>query len=149
MDTSSLVRAWHEAYPIDSFPSFWDEFEKLINEKRIIAPEEVLHETKKRDDALHKWLKGKSGVFWPIDEPLQDEMAKIMAKFKFMVKNRPGKNAADPWVIALAKITGTTVVTEEGDDNSTRLPKIPLVCRHYKVPCFRLLELIRKEGWRF
>lgn len=72
-----------------------------------------------------------------------------MADHPFLVKNRPGKSAADPWVIALARNTGATVVTEEADDASARYPKIPSVCRDYAVRWVRLLDLIRAEAWRF
>ncbi len=149
IDTSSLVRAWTEAYPLDVFPSFWDRIDELFEDGRITAPDEVLRETSKRDDGLHKWLKQRSGMFAAIDDDLQKSVTEVMADHPFLVKNRPGKNAADPWVIALARITGSTVVTEEVVDQSAKYPKIPSVCCEYKVPWVRLLNVIRTEGWRF
>ncbi len=149
IDTSSLVQAWTRAYPIDLFPTFWDKMDDLVDKGRIIAPDEVLRETGRRDDGLYKWLKERDGLIWKIDDELQASVSQVMADFPFMVKNRTGKNAADPWVVALARITSATVVTEENEDNSTTNPKIPLVCKHYKVRFIRLLELIRREGWQF
>ena len=95
------------------------------------------------------WLKGRKGLIRTIDDSLQVSVAQVMADFQFMAKNRPGKNAADPWVVALAMITGATVVTEEGEDDSAKHPKIPLVFKHYGINFIRLLDLIRREGWRF
>jgi hypothetical protein len=148
-DTSSLVRAWTEAYPLDAFPTFWDRIDELFEDDRIIAPDEVLRETSKRDDGLHKWLKQRSGLFAAIDDELQESVAEVMSDHPFLVKNRPGKNAADPWVIALARTTGSTVVTEEAVNRSAKYPKIPSVCHEYKVPWVRLLDVIRGERWRF
>ncbi len=152
IDTSSLIRGWNEAYPIEAFPSFWDRMEGLAHDGRLIAPDEVLRETERRDDGLHKWLKARSEIFRPIDQELQVAVARVMSDFQLLVKNRPGKNAADPWIIALAEIErghGTVVVTEENEDNSSSNPKIPLVCRHYGIEFIRLLDLIRIERWQF
>jgi hypothetical protein len=71
-----------------------------------------------------------------------------MADHPFLVKNRPGKNTADPWVVALARITGSTVITEEVVDQIAKYPKIPWVCREYRVPWVRLLDVIRTEWTR-
>lgn len=149
VDTSSMVRAWHEAYAIDVFPTFWDNIEELIDDGRFIAPDEVFRETKRRDDDLHKWFKKRKECFVAIDDDLQDAVSGVMAEFQFLVKNRPGKNAADPWVIALAMVNEATVVTEESYDNSKKYPKIPQVCQHYGIDYINVLELARKEGWRF
>jgi hypothetical protein len=56
IDTSSLIAAWQERYPIENFPAFWIKLEVLINEERLVAPIDVLLETKKRSDELHVWL---------------------------------------------------------------------------------------------
>lgn len=30
VDTSSLIAAWQERYPIENFPNFWDRMDALI-----------------------------------------------------------------------------------------------------------------------
>ena len=62
IDTSSLIAASQERYPIENFPSFWAKIEALIDADRLVAPIEVLHETAKRSDELHAWLKDEAGV---------------------------------------------------------------------------------------
>lgn len=57
------------------------------------------------------------------------------------------------YVIALAKLKGWTVVTHEtparSKKNALRTHFIPDVCRAVGVPCIDLLELMRREKWRF
>jgi hypothetical protein len=62
------------------------------------------------------------------------------------MKNR---NRADPFVIAVAGLRGATVVTGEGSDGTADRPKIPFVCSQLRIPCIRLLDVIRAEGWSF
>jgi hypothetical protein len=54
-------------------------------------------------------------------------------------------NQADPFVIALAKVSGYTVITEETGIGS--LGKIPGVCSAMKVECINLMQLIDAEDW--
>ena len=54
---------------------------------------------------------------------------------------------ADPFVIARAAITRSTVVTmEQFKDNAA---KIPNICRHFNVRCITLEEFMQAEGWTF
>jgi Domain of unknown function (DUF4411) len=52
IDTSALIAAWHERYPIENFPPFWDKIDGLISKDRLVAPIEVFNETAKRSDEL-------------------------------------------------------------------------------------------------
>ena len=85
----------------------------------------------------------------PLDEDLQDAAAEILSNFPKLVDDRPHKGQADPFVIALARIRGATVVTEEGVTGSAKRPKIPFVCGHYGVACINLVGLMRAEDWVF
>lgn len=53
IDTSSLIAAWQERYPVENFPAFWDKMDDLIEAERLKAPVDVLYEIKKRSDELH------------------------------------------------------------------------------------------------
>jgi hypothetical protein len=59
VDTSSLIAAWQERYPIENFPKFWDRMDGLIVDGRLVSPVEVFNEIKKRSDELHGWLKSR------------------------------------------------------------------------------------------
>lgn len=149
-DTSSLVAAWCERYPIDNFPGFWERLEELIESGDAIASREVLLEVKRRDDKLHKWCSARSAMFIEVDEPCQDRVTEIMAAYPRFVDTRTGKNSGDPFVIALARLQtpALTVITEENGGSASR-PAIPFVCAVEKIPVMNLLSLIQRHGWRF
>jgi hypothetical protein len=81
IDTSSLIAAWQERYPIENFPAFWIKLEVLINEERLVAPIDVLLETKKRSDELHVWLKAHKKMFHELDDEVQIAAADVLSQF--------------------------------------------------------------------
>lgn len=149
VDTSSLIFAWSEHYPIAHFPRFWNAMDQLIADKRIFAPDEVLNECSKRDEDLHNWLKDREQMFVPLEEPIQIRHSEILAKFPQLVDARKTHFAADPWVIALALEHGLTIVTEERPTGSAQRPNIPDVCNdeQFTIPCINMLALIKTEKW--
>lgn len=149
IDTSSLVAAWAERYPIDVFPSFWDRLAALIAAGELVACREVLRELERRDTALHDWCRVHDGFAMEIDDPMQEHVIEIMGKYQKFVDERTGKSAGDPFVIALAMRhnPGLVVVTEENGGTAQR-PKIPFVCQQEDVVCINLLQLIREQGWK-
>ena len=52
LDASSLIEAYH-SYPMELFPSLWNELEKLIKSDRLKMPELVFDEVK--DEEIQKW----------------------------------------------------------------------------------------------
>jgi hypothetical protein len=54
IDTSCLIVAWEERYPVENFPKFWTYFEQLINANRIWTP-----------TAVHDEIEKKSKELWP------------------------------------------------------------------------------------
>lgn len=71
-----------------------------------------------------------------------------MLDYPGLVNVKKNKGWADPFVIALAKCHGYTVVTEEGP-GAAESPKIPLVCKQFGIPCISLVSMIEREGWIF
>jgi hypothetical protein len=148
VDTSSLIAAWQERYPIENFPNFWDRVDGLIKEKRLVSPVEVFLETKKRSDELHGWLKArKADVFRELDDAVQTEAANVLERFPRLVGDKKLNTSADPFVIALALVQGVPVVTEEKLTGSDRKPHIPDVCAAFGIECKSLLDMIRSEKW--
>ena len=146
IDTSSLIAAWSERYPPANFPTFWQLFENLVEEGRALCPEDVRREIRKKTDGLARWLDDHRSLVHELDEDVMEEASRILAEFPWLTKNLPGRNAADPFVIALAKVRGATVVTQEAP-GTPRKPRIPLVCRSYGIGCLDLLGLIQEESW--
>lgn len=147
IDTSSLIAAWQERYPIENFPRFWDKVDALIAEGRLISPVEVLNETKKRSDELHAWLKARPAMFRELDDAVQIEAAQVLAQFPRLVGERKLRTSADPFVIALARVEGWQLVTDEKPTGSLNRPNIPDVCGALGMASMGVLDLIRAEKW--
>lgn len=149
IDTSSLIAAWAERYPIDVFPTFWQRLGQLIESGLLAASIEVLRELKRKAPDLHDWIKDRAELFVEIDDECQQHVAALMAKYPKFVDERTGKSAGDPFVIAVAigENKQLKVVTEEIGGTLDR-PKIPNVCRLENIECINLLQLIRELGWK-
>ncbi len=148
IDTSALIEAWQVDYPLEHFPGFWKRMEDLIAAGRLIAPEEVLRETKKRSDELHTWLNAHKEMFRELREEIQAEAAKILARFPRLVGERKLRTSADPFVIALARVADLQIVTDEKPTGSLRRPNIPDVCAVLAMPpCIPIVGVIRAEKW--
>jgi uncharacterized protein DUF4411 len=119
-----------------------------MDEGRLRASVEVLHELKKKDDELHGWCDGRKDKFCDeIDDACQAEVARIMAAHERLVDTTKGRSGADPFVIALARTAKPTmvVVTEEHKGKV----RIPDVCDAEGVRWIRLADLIEEEEWKF
>jgi len=113
IDTSALIAAWQERYPIDHFPPFWNRVDGLITAGRLTAPVEVLRETGRRSDELHAWLNARKQMFRELEDAIQIEAANVLAQFQRLVGERRLRTSADPFVIALARVAQMQIVTEE------------------------------------
>lgn len=147
MDTSSLIAAWQERYPIENFPSFWTRIEGLIQAGRLVSPVEVRNELSKRSDELHAWLKARPAMFRELEEPIQIAAAQILGQFPRLVGERKLRTSADPFVIAMARVEGFQIVTDEKPTGSMSRPNIPDVCTALSMTTMDVLQLIRAEKW--
>ena len=96
----------------------------------------VLREcNKQRSEELHGWLKPREAMFVTPDETVQAQVNHIVNTYTGLLSAGKEKFQADPFVIALAKVNGYTVITEETGPAS--LAKIPGVCNAMQVACMR------------
>jgi hypothetical protein len=146
IDTSALIAAWSERYPVRRIPGFWQRLDDLIQRNRLVGPEEVRIEIKKKADGLYAWVNERKAMFLELEEPIQQQAKGLLAEFPWLLKNTPGKSPADPFVIALAVERKLTVVTEESPGNA-RKPQIPYVCEAKGIKCIDLLGLLEAEDW--
>jgi hypothetical protein len=148
IDTSALIAAWQERYPPENFPPFWTRVDDLINNGQLAAPVEVLRETKKRSDELHKWLLEREQMFRDLDDDIQVEAANVLAKFPRLVGEKKLRTSADPFVIAMARVEKRKIVTDEKPTGNLNRPNIPDVCKALGMtPCMGLLQFIQAEKW--
>jgi hypothetical protein len=150
LDTSSLIAAWLERYPIANFPGFWDQLSKSIAKGDIVASAEVMREVKKKDTDLHKWCRTQAKLSVDVDDACQAHVQTIMKNYPKFVDTRTGKNSGDPFVISLALVHSPKliVVTEENGGSANR-PAIPYVCHTMKLTPINLLQLIQAYAWKF
>ncbi len=146
VDTSALLDARVRHYPPEVFPTLWERIEKLIQDGELVAIDEVLRELEKKDDEVHVWAKKQQSMFLPLDDAVQERAKIIINKYGSLTNPSRKRGRADPFVIALAQEHGLMVVTAESSKPSK--PKIPDVCEELKIPCIRVVEMFRKEGWQ-
>jgi len=148
LDTSALIDGWVRYYPTHS--GLQEKMEKLIESKEARATIEVLRELEKKEDKLTEWAKQQVNLFVPIDEEIQLAVASILAKHPRLLKSGRRRSAADPFVIALAKIYRCKVVTAEPRTKSREgWLRIPDVCDSMGIRCITLLDLIKEKKWTF
>jgi len=157
VDTSSLICL--KSYPSDIFKDLWSNIEGLIREGRMIAPSEVRSELEHWDDEIHAWAKTHEGTFVRRDGKLLQKAHEIVRKFPGLIDASKETDDADPYVIALVLVrmgdhndlpglekTKYIVVAEEVGRGPT---KIPGVCSHYGIECIGILDMFRRESWKF
>ncbi len=148
-DTSAFIQGWNDLYPPDTFPALWTRISGLIEDARIIAPDEVLRELGRKDDELKSWVKENQQAFVEWKGSFLGRSKEITNRYPRMLDQKPGKNGADPFVVALALDRRATVVTEELGTGNLNSPGIPDVCRAEKVPCINVLSFIKNEKWKW
>jgi hypothetical protein len=147
-DTSAWLQCWARSYPRDVFPALWERLEGLLDDGAIICSDEVLRELAKQEDDLTKWLRTKPESFIELGEEVQDAVNEVLGAHPYLAKELARRTHADPFVVAVAKVQGCTVVTQE-DRGSDAKPRIPLVCETFDIPCIDIITFIREEGWTF
>ena len=148
IDTSALLDAWVRYYPPDVFTSIWDRLSAIANSEILQATEEVLFELEKKDDGIFDWAKAHTDMFVPLNDHIQIEVSNILHNYPRLVDTRRERSGADPFVIALAKLESSSVITSERKTGRLDKPNIPDVCIDLGIRCLHPLEMFRELGWR-
>jgi hypothetical protein len=153
VDSSSLMDWQGRYFPTDVFTGLLARVEELVVAERFMAPALVKEEVGAVGTAgLMAWTESHAGIFVPTAEVLAEAQA-IQNQFAGLRDPKAEYEEADAYVIALAKMRGGIVVTQETPAAEKRNPKrthfIPDVCRELGISCISLLGLMRREGWRF
>lgn len=151
-DTSAFINGWNDHYPPPTFTRVWEYLETQMDQGIVIAPRAVLVEIERRTDALTKWAKPQT--FTDPSPEVQRRVGELQASHSD-VFGRPGRNEADPWVIALAEEREWTVVTYEGRQFSgaerratPRNPRMPDICAELGVRCINPAPALEQLGLR-
>jgi hypothetical protein len=143
---------------MDVFPGVWTKVGSLVESGRLISHIQVFKEIEKGDDELVRWAKVHKRIFESVGTRQIEIVRDILTKFPSLVNHSKETADADPFLVALAIAKGKeqsqsffqdryVVVTEEKiKENKIG---IPYVCNHYGIECCQLLELFRRENWKF
>ncbi|MGF1543515.1 MAG: PIN domain-containing protein [Parvularculaceae bacterium] len=142
------------SYYAKTFKTFWDSFDKLVDNREITSTREVKRELADREAFQHQetWLESHKYLF---PRPTGDEAAFVATIFQVehfqqvieLKKMHKGGKNADPFVIARAAILKGTVVTNEKPKKNGA--KVPTICAHFKIPCIPLGDFMDEQGWQF
>ena len=154
LDTSVFMDWQARYYPPDIFTSLVGRIEGLIDAGQCSAVELVKEEIDAvGTPALRAWTKKHPALFVTLDPLVQVEAATIESKYPDLMDPKSLHQSADAYVVALAKVKGGIVVSQEtsaAEKKSTkRTHYIPDVCRDLGIPCINLLGLMRREHWTF
>ena len=128
VDTCSIT-ALKRRYPPTIFAPAWALMDALVAGARLVSSEEVLEELRAFDDECLRWAERHEHIFLPSDGGVQLEAKRIINKYPGLVDLKQPKSGADPFLIAVARVHGAAVVTEEqraGARRSSRSP--PCAC---------------------
>jgi hypothetical protein len=163
IDTSSIVHM-EVTYPRSNFPNVWNKCARLIDQRRLGAPDVVFVELKRQDElvvgSLLEWIeKHKNRLFYSLTDETTRQASKVMKQFKHLISQTSELEKADPYIVAMARERAmnptlndreTIVVTNEKISKpSQKDRKIPGVCAFYDLKCIDLLDMIKQEGWVF
>ena len=145
LDSDAIINAWRD-YPIVNFPNIWEWVELLGSEQIGGMSEVVFKELERGGDECYNWFKERKELFvYPNDEEIQYEVRRLVNTYNNFGLTT-GKNEGDPYVIALAKVKGAVVVTNESPSNDMNGPKIPDICRVEGIQRIKFVQVITKEG---
>ncbi len=158
IDTSSLI-CLVEQYPKDIFKTLYKNCDTEIINGKIKAPEQVLHEIKRKDDTLYKWVMGYKKLFIiDTSNRILQRAAEIVNSYPELVKNSGltayGDDPADPYLIATAislvdtnieTISDIKIITEEGNKKN----HIPDIAHKYNIETIHILEFFKEMKWEF
>ncbi len=149
IDTCSLTQL-HRTYPEEMFKLVWDVVEKLISNARLFSITEVYLELEAQDDQVLDWAKRQreKGFFKFLTEEIQNNARRILSTHSNLLDFKRRKSSADPFLIGLAMIDGSAIVTEEKPSGGPEKSKIPNVCDDYSIRCINLLDTLREVGFR-
>lgn len=161
IDASSFKELWERKYPPTTFPSLYIKLEPLILERDIHCIQPVFAEIRKPSDivqgkSLREWLEDismkKESFIIPPGKDEEEQAMGLSIEYRSKGKSQDGVSENDLLMVAVAKVRGWTVVTEERKQDSRpkekKKYKIPLVCLEQKVRCINLLEFIQELGIR-
>ena len=143
LDTNVFINMQRH-HPLDVFGSLWTKIADVIDDGTVISCDEVLDELSIGNDALLQWANDRNGAFIPSGAEVQRIVREILQEYPTLVTGSRKSNNADPFVIALAKKKGCTLVSDETWAGNGQPVKIPNVCVSHGVRLIKFVEFLRE-----
>ena len=151
-DTNVLIDMKH--YNPLVFKSLWENIFSMLESDLIYSVPEVHDELFKCEDSLNeKWerIDDKYGFFVDISEKSNsaeywNAMRKLEAFETFQKYGEDKAHWADPYIISMAMVDGSIVVTNETTHTHPER-KIPFVCRELGITCMKFDDFMIHNGW--
>ncbi len=138
-DASSMIHAW-DNYPPENefFKSLWEWFSEKIQSKEFVISKKAFDEVNHKIPDCGAWLKDNNIKTYD----LTSKSLLIARDIKISLdiveeKYTKGVGENDLFIIAIAKESGTTLVTEEG-----RQSMLPALKSNYKIPAVCSMETV-------
>lgn len=145
LDSNILIEMKNN-YPIEYFPTLWNNLEVLVTNGRLKSIDVVYNELTNGRDFSEEWAKSHKDIFLPLEEQVVAETKSIVNNYP-IIKLDNEKDQADPFLIGFAKVNKYCLLTEERRKQNKI--NIPYVCSSLGVECLTLFELMKQESWRF
>lgn len=151
IDTSALIEL--KPYWPETFHTLWQDIERLVVERRLLAPVSVLGELEDYQgsaDVILRWARRHRKMFVGLELEQQRLLRKHSSVLRQVVDPRKTKEDADPYVIVLAMAEGCAVITSERKrkELSQRM-RIPDACDLLGINCLSLQDWFQKEQWHY
>lgn len=149
IDTSLFINGWRKHYRPDVFPNVWNTLDELIAAGVLFSCDAVYDELQAQADDLAEWAKARREIF---EKPKDDtflEMQAVMLEFPNFAAQGGSTNAADPWLIAHARLANAVIVTDERSaerQRPTKPPKLPNVCEHLGMQWMGPVDFLAANG---
>jgi len=147
IDTSGFLDAWVRNYPVDVFPTIWEQIDGAARNGTLLASDEVVRELERKEDGAHTWMKGRPEMLVVLDPDIEQQVRDTMRRYPRLVDTRKGRSGGDPFVIAIARIRNLTVITGENATGRLEAPRIPDVCANLGIRWIRVLDFFREQRW--
>jgi hypothetical protein len=149
VDTSAFLDCWRRYYPQDVFPQVWEKLDDFVRRGILLPSEEVLRELERKDDGMRDWATERKDMFLLTDDEIQRAVSDILSSHPKLIDERKNRSGADPFVIAVARVRGCSVLTGEKPSGSRKRPNIPDVCSALDVRWLGMVEFFREQGLTF
>lgn len=162
LDTNIYINFYDRAYRFEYFPSFWEAFEKVLNQY-VVLPKIIVDETNKSDE-FKEWLEQNFKGEYLNHKDYAEEWGQVIQhiaqhscySYKALIDPRSWthEKIADGWLIAIAKKDGLTIVTDEranpnlNAQNPSSAVKIPDIARDFGIKCITMNEFFQEIGFK-